>query len=495
MIELQEAPAEPEAKASASASQKARKSRRASTVSTKISNLINNISHSAGRQTLREAEEQTMQIFTAMDLVSTDKVLSSAPVEQVDGVIRIKGVYKHQVLKVGLRAMDESWPEGDLYTFPPKKLFREAVVRGLMDGSLKVQSVPRNDVATMQRDLRELSLRQLLKLRVRNLDYKPSGAGTDTTSTLGQAQEVFVRGMDAKLLRLLGQTVVPGQFDDEDDVVYRLGLESVLFYAALSSFKEYNLEAPTPWWCWVLGADSTSKVYLDPREYTTREDFPPEGVLMVNDLSRPDKNEPTGNLIWHEWAIEHVKEEEGLKDVEPLGGKMARARAQSDAEKNVSTGHGLDLETVTNALASLRSVSSLATSAKSRQSAHFFKNTASTTGEPQSRKSRKSNKSLGSQLPRGKTEPCIGAADDPTKALKELEEEHPHAPDMPFAPPPRPSARSLKSAKSVQIHTEHTVVTMTPGQSFGMREPNPTAPAKSSLKRRSGGAGGNSVKL
>lgn len=270
---------------------------------------------------------------------------------------------------------------------------------------------------------------------------------------------------------------MPGHHDDEDDVIYRHGLESVLFYAAVSGFKEHKLEAPSPWWCWLLGADGDSKVYINPEAFETRTDFPPEGVMMVTDHSRPDKNEPTGSLIWHDWLIEHVKEEAGLKDVEPLGGKMAKAKAQSEAEgdKSEKVGHGMDLGTVLNARKSLKSIGTAGGGGGAAAGGG-----GAAPGVP--RLSLKSIKSA-------KTQPDLGAHDDHAKALKDHLEEHPNAPVMPFASP-RPSVHAaqnndaVKRAKSVHIHTEANQVVSVTADSHGDHDPNPISKARASLKSR-----------
>merc|ERR1711972_705738 len=120
------------------------------------------------------------------------------------GEWRIKGVYEHQVLKAGLRRLDQNWPVDGLLELP-SGIFRQKILRDLLSGMIRLQSVPNNDVSAAQRDIQKLSLRQLLRLRVLHIDFTPSGAGADTIHSVGGTHEAFLSTLDGLLFQQLGQ--------------------------------------------------------------------------------------------------------------------------------------------------------------------------------------------------------------------------------------------------------------------------------------------------
>lgn len=261
--------------------------------------------------------------------------MRAPPVEgRGEGEWRIAGVYKHQVLKAGLRKLDETWSEERLFEFVSegqatldagKGLMRQKLVKDMLAGTIRLQSIPPNDVTATQCDLRRLSLRQLLRLRVQLLDYTPSGCGSDTISTVGTKHEAFLRTLDELTLKLLGQKAV-GELALNSDDMFCLGLEAVLFAAAAAGIPE----ATSQWWSWCL--DGNRRVFFDPSAFACRSEFPEGGVLQVTDLSKRDKHEPSGRLVWFDWRV-HLIGEEGQLAAKPLTQVISEDSAATAGEE------------------------------------------------------------------------------------------------------------------------------------------------------------------
>jgi len=203
---------------------------------------------------------------------------------------------------------------------------REKLFRKMLSGSIRLQSIPANDVAAAQKDLQKLSLRQLLRLRVQHIDFTPSGCGSDTVASVGNTHEAFMTMLDGRLFRLLGQRAGGGNIAGLEDEQHRLGVEAVLFVAASTSVTS---SGP---WCWWLTEDR--RIYFDPERFESRPDFPEDGVLEVVDHSKSDAHEPTGRLVWFHWRVLAVSAEEGLTSC-PLG---SNASNQAATENNSDPG-------------------------------------------------------------------------------------------------------------------------------------------------------------
>mmetsp|Transcript_117289 Transcript_117289/g.373635 ORF Transcript_117289/g.373635 Transcript_117289/m.373635 type:complete len:641 (+) Transcript_117289:88-2010(+) len=314
-------------------------------VGAKVRNLMQSMTTADGRQNLRVVEAAEEASRATLEPPPQSVVpMPARPLEERDGEWRISGVYKHQVLKAGLRRLDENWPALALLEFPQaglmdvgRGLMRESLFREMLSGSLRLQSVPVNDVAAAQRDLERLSLRQLLRLRVHHLDFTPSGCGADTISTVGSTHEAFLTKLDARLFEQLGRKAV-GKFAQGATQFHRLGLEAVFFASAASSLSTARL------WCWWLADDR--RVYFDPAKFEAFGDFPAsDGVLEVTDYSKVDRHEPTGRLQWLDWRIRLVTEE-ALLVAGPLGGgaggESAGVVAGNPASEGAWQGAGAD---------------------------------------------------------------------------------------------------------------------------------------------------------
>lgn len=269
-----------------------------------VGGLVRSLSTAQGRQKLQEEAKAA----PGVDLSAIEEApMLSPPVQrgESDREWRIRGVYSHQVLKAGLRRLDELWPAEGLQDFPRGKdgsavLLRERLFRQLLSGEIRLQSVSRNDVSAGQRDVKQLSLRQLLRLRVLHIDFTPSGAGANSISTVGDSHEAFLSTLDSRLFHHLGRKAIKelatdGHVAFAESDMHKLGREAVLFASAASA-------VPSPvWWCWWITAQR--RVFFDAAGFTAVDAFPDGngGVLEITDHSRPDKNDPSGSLRWLDW--------------------------------------------------------------------------------------------------------------------------------------------------------------------------------------------------
>lgn len=277
------------------------------------------------------------------------------PVELLeDGQWRIKGVYEHQVLKAGLRQLSERWcqDQADLLSFPKGSdgrplMFREKFFRDLLEGSVRLQSLPARDISSAQPDIKHLALPQLLHLRVLHLDYSPSGVGADTVHSVGGTQEAFMATLDSELFRLLGRRAMGlngegktwgsrgrvGVAENADiSDVHRLGREAVFLVSAAAAIPA------VPWWAWWVTDER--RRFFDASKFTSVEHFPrgKDGVLEVTDYSKPDRHEPTGRLRWFDWKVCLVPEECQLSAAPLRPG--AESGGQEDGSLGVAGGRG-----------------------------------------------------------------------------------------------------------------------------------------------------------
>lgn len=264
-------------------------------------------------------------------------------------------------MKIGLRILDEQWSTDNLYDFQRGKdgcrvLFREKLLSDLLAGTIGLQAVVSNDVAAAQSDLNKLSVRQLLRLRIRHLEFVPSGCGSNTVTGVGGTHEAFLASLDSLLFKQLGLTAVgecaPSSLSASLGAVdsHRLGRETVFFTAAARAI-------PSPgWWCWWL--TDVEHVFFKPESFTCTRSFPDGGVLMMTDYSKRDQHEPTGHLRWFDWQVQHVKSQTGLPVVRPHEGASASGDGSpsksSESPSGSATGAGVADKVSPQLLQSLR---------------------------------------------------------------------------------------------------------------------------------------------
>ena len=88
---------------------------------------------------------QPVEILVSIILTSTLEIIGP-------GTWRIRGIYEHQALKIGLRCLDEAWSlDGkSLSEQLPSGLFRAKLMGELLQGVVSLQSITGN-IATSQR--------------------------------------------------------------------------------------------------------------------------------------------------------------------------------------------------------------------------------------------------------------------------------------------------------------------------------------------------------
>ncbi|CAE8655533.1 unnamed protein product [Polarella glacialis] len=259
-----------------------------------VQGLIASLATAESRQKHREQEEARQQESLQ---VALPLALEAPPVEAIGpGAWRVRGLYEHQVLKLGLQLLDRRWADEareallqfSRSTIGAPALFRETLLRDLLTGKLRLQSVLANDLAAAQSDLKRLSLLQLLRLRTLHIDFTPSGCGSDNClNSVGAVHGTFLGAVDSLLFRELGRKAVAGGGANclvEDH--YRFGREAVFFAAAAAA-----VPSPTGWCWWLCNGE---KLFFDAQAFSSSSSFPGDGVLEVQDLSRADRHDPTG---------------------------------------------------------------------------------------------------------------------------------------------------------------------------------------------------------
>jgi len=298
-----------------------------------------------GRQQLRDKE--AFQDGGPV-LLDQEQPLKAPPYVQLGpDEWRLRGIHSHVVSKIGLRWLDDNWDIKDLFDLPRSGnksgspvLLKEKLILDLLSGNMTLQCLVSNDVAAAQPDIRHLSLRQLLRLRVRHLDFVPSGCGSNTVTGAQQAHENILISIDTQLFRQLGLTPIgecaPSNLSRELGDGNRHGREAVHIVAAA-------IVIPEPaWWCWWLS--DTTRVFFHPKTFKCTNSFPVGGVLSLTDHSKRDPNEPTGHLRWFDWHVQHINSEDALPKWRPAGTASASASPSNAAScedpTNGATGAG-----------------------------------------------------------------------------------------------------------------------------------------------------------
>lgn len=243
--------------------------------------------------------------------VRASPVMMVPPVETVkDGLWAIKGIYEHQNMKIGLRRLDKMWAGADLDVYPTGKgaLLKEKLFRNLFSGEMEIQSIHANDISAAQLDIQQLSLVQLLRLRVILIDFVPSGRHGLNSG----ASDAFIRTLDSTLFEKLGQRLAnTGLASCELSNFASLGRESMMMMGAAGA-----VTAPRWWVWWVPGSDK-QRVFFDAQNYAIAQVFPADGVLEVSVFSKPDTNDSTGMLRWMDWQVRQITQEDDLNPEPP----------------------------------------------------------------------------------------------------------------------------------------------------------------------------------
>jgi len=322
---------------------------------------VQNWSTEEGRQKHREETEHQ---DGGPEVVDAPTPLREPPCKQLGAdEWQIEKVYTHQVLKIGLRWLDANWDTKDLLDLPVPRsgssgLLKPKLILDLLSGEVHLKSVPSNDVSAAQGDIEHLSLRQLLRLRVRHLDFTPSGCGSNSVHGAQSTHEALLTKIDTKLFRQLGETPIqrcaPSNLSgDLRSADYcRLGREVVLLVAAAIVIKE------PAWWCWWLS--DADKVFFCPKTFKSRcEDggtdycmnsFPEGGVLSLTDHTKHCAQQK--DLQWFDWHVQRINSEDALPKVRPAGNTASAS--EGTGATGAAVAEALSPELLKQTLGSLR---------------------------------------------------------------------------------------------------------------------------------------------
>lgn len=259
---------------------------------------------------------------SADQLAKNYAILSTMVESEGPGQWKINGLYEQQAIKLGLQHLDKTFA-GPLTEFLRRPdgnplILREQVFRSLLTGGVHLKSMPANDVGAVQRDLQNLTLRQLLRLRVLHLDFNPGG-GSSAISLQTNTHAAFLDTMDSLLFRKLGQKAA-GQVFQGAKLDATLGRELVLLAAASASIakrdaaeqpRKFQASVDSPWW-WAWRFQGT-RIFFNAERFIATCDFQvTEGiVLVVKDCSKWD----AANRKWLEWKISLVSDEAELDNM------------------------------------------------------------------------------------------------------------------------------------------------------------------------------------
>lgn len=308
---------------------------------------LKSMATSEGRQALREQEAAEEALKPPPPPPPDPLAMRVPPSEQLEQARwRVRGLYEHMVLKIGLRLLDEEWSTEGLQEFPRKAtgasaLFREGFISKLLAGSIRLQSITGNDISAAQPDLKLLSLRQLLRIRVLHLDFTPSGCGADSVTSVGGTHEAFLSSLDSLMFQSLGNKALKELASampeiDLQSEAHRLGREAVLLTAAGAAVPGESGGA-TRWWCWWL--NNSRRVFFQVARFQASTSFPASegGAFEVLDQSYRDKHEPTGRLRWLDWRVDLCSTEGSLSPTRPQtggAGLQAPSPKQADSKGN-----------------------------------------------------------------------------------------------------------------------------------------------------------------
>jgi hypothetical protein len=224
------------------------------------------------------------------------------------GAYSVKGATEQHAISLGLRVLSRTWKDDVVEMVPAKRrnfVLKEQLLKDLISGEKEFQRIHQNDIAAAQRDLRELSLLPLLRLKVKN---------EDSSSQQG-AHKTFMECLDTALFERLGQRATeavelrpPASKEEHQN----LGREAVLMVATAASI------ASVQHWSWWLRDDY--RVYFDPCLFSWLLDFPTGGCFEFGKYSRMDQ----GSLCMMDWQVSFVEGEAGLK----TGQEMARRKSK-----------------------------------------------------------------------------------------------------------------------------------------------------------------------
>lgn len=243
--------------------------------------------------------------ITADELAKTPTMIASVA-QIANGKWRIHGLHVEKMVNAGLQRLDRMLATTGISNLPigpngRSPLLRESLIQGLIDGTRDLKAVAPNDTSAAQKDLPHLSLRQLLRLRVSNLDFAVGGNSTHAA---------FLMTAEALIFQRIGQKAA--ECDDiEKASAKKLGRELVLLVAAAKV-----LPMPPCWVCWFEGR----RIFFHVNRLACTEcaelAFGEGGVLEFVDRSEPDKM-TGGTRLMLQMPVNLCEHEDALKN-EPV---------------------------------------------------------------------------------------------------------------------------------------------------------------------------------
>ncbi|CAE8585167.1 unnamed protein product, partial [Polarella glacialis] len=170
---------------------------------------------------------------------------------------RLENVPEKRVLKAGLLRLQQLlgsssglWDEdaAEPSASSPKRVLRRSFFERILDGQLELKACPPSDVLAAQGDLRHLSVRQLLAIRTRELDFPVTQAGSFNVHSN------FLAALDNELFDKIGRRALRGQAPPELRTLKALGLRMVLclgsadLVMAVEASADSLKQAPPPLW-------------------------------------------------------------------------------------------------------------------------------------------------------------------------------------------------------------------------------------------------------
>jgi len=307
----------------------------------KIKEISLALGSKANREAFQEKHDQQSVIVHEEIVIVLVPPLKTLP----NGTWQISDFYVHMGAKIGLRCLDRDWNTDELFVFPQdgKTISKQSTFERMLRGELFLKSMIGNEISACQSDLVRLSLRQLLRLCVLHIDFTPSGCGSNTVHGAQGHHESFMNTLNGLVFKRLGTKAMVGlqglELADLESNSWQLGHYAVLFKSASEALSEHA------WWSWRLPFGD-HRVFFNPSEFNSLHSFPEDsGVYVMTDLSKRDKHEPTGHLMWMDWRIEAVTTQDGLnaavargessrntRDVSPRNARLPKDSGPSTEE-------------------------------------------------------------------------------------------------------------------------------------------------------------------
>lgn len=197
-----------------------------------------------------------------------------------DDTWRVYGLHTDTIMSNGLQRLDAIMDRDKDIQFPCNDkgrclVFCSSLFKALLSGDRLIKEVPPTEAASAQRDLRLLSLRQMLQLKTINLDFQPGGNSIHKT---------FLGMLDDLLFKSLGKQAV-GSEDAEESSYIRLGRDLVMLTAIAKSVSASM--------CWVLWFEK-KPLYINMGSMSCTDAASlafdgKDGVLEYTDKSEPDR--------------------------------------------------------------------------------------------------------------------------------------------------------------------------------------------------------------